>query len=173
MTTPKETAALVKRRLARRILDLAWTRGGSTEQVAALLQAPVERVLHDLSLLKTAGLARSVILHRPQRSGLPIHVRTLVRLSSPEPAARDIFEARCLDDPLVDTAAAVTGDFDYLLTGYHPHERAVAAWRLLLQSRPEVGSVDCQLLDVRFGHMLTGALIDGPLRHGENPSEAA
>lgn len=142
-----------------RILELAHVRELSPEIGALRAGVPVRRFLHLLSLLRSEGLASTITVHRPERLGRPLHVRTLVRLETLDPRIRADFEQACEEDPWVAWAAAVTGRHHYLLVGHHRDLQARNAWLRVLASRPGVGDVESEILDIRFGHMLGGAVI--------------
>lgn len=145
----------------RRMLGLAHLRELSAEGGALHVGVTVGRFLHLLSQLRGQSLASTITIYRPEQLGRPLHVRTFVRLTTLEPSGRARFEQDCREDPWIAWASAVTGEYDYLLIGHHRDVRARNAWLRVLASRPGVGAVDSQILDIRFGHMLGGAVIMG------------
>lgn len=157
----------------RRVMALAHLREISADTVARQAETPRRRFKHLLSLLRGSGLARTVTLYRPERLERPLQVRTLVRLAAKDVAARAVFERLCREDTAVSWAAVVTGAHDYLLIGHHRDARAHNAWLRLLESRAEVRAVDSQILGMRFGHMLGGAVVSGADNDDEARREVA
>ena len=140
----------------------------------------IDRALSDLSVdpsqarrltyaLRHAGALRVMNVVDPFKLGRPVERVTWLRLSATSTDTVSRFEQALIDDPAVTCAQAVTGDADYRITTFHQSDDDALAWCYRLSAWPDVTSCRHATAERRFGHDLSGILLDKP---AVSPSES-
>lgn len=143
--------------------------------LAAALRISLARLGVYLSNLRDLGVAISGAVYFPARAGRPVEALTYVTVETSCPEALRRFEAYCQDDPLISTAVAITGRFDYALWSFHADPRAARDWSHRLELRDEVRRAHTETVRILFGHTFEGGVILGapPARPPVRSSTAA
>jgi hypothetical protein len=126
----------------KRLVAAANERRWSTSELRERLGLSAASLSPQLSQLRHLELVDTVTLHDPRGLGRPLECLTLVRLQRHDPAGLQDFEACCVADRAITSAARICGRYDYQLTSFHADLRDADAWRHRLAARPEVGAVE-------------------------------
>lgn len=141
----------------RRVLGHVRMLSNTVHGLAAGLGWNGGRLARALGVLCAKGVGRRAGLVSPERAGRPLQAITYVSLNSLDNAVTAKFEAWCREDRFVSQAVLLAGRCDYALWTWHGDQREAAAWRRILDCRPDVRRTETKFVRVLFGHTLDGA----------------
>lgn len=136
---------------------LAQQRQGRLADLPKLTGLDPAAVRKRLSIMRHDGSAAWSSVFVPAKAGRPIETLSFVKLRDPSCPGLRAFETYCHDDRSIAAAALITGNFDYVLTGYFPDVASARCWLRGLSLRPDVAKVQQKFVQTRFGHALAGA----------------
>jgi len=125
--------------------------------VASALGWSMVTIRQRLCVLRSRGIARAVTLWNPDRAGRPIGLLTRVLVQHSALGAMERFEHWCRQEARITRADLVTGRFDYQLWSHHSDLREAETWSRALALNADVRTCVSQVVQVRFGHSLSGA----------------
>ena len=152
---------LASQRRMRELYEAAIQARGDVRTMLDDMRLGARVLLHRISILRGEGVARTITLYNPSKTGTEHQSRVFVRMASMRADDIERFETALVDDPSVTTAVKVTGNHDYRLTTFHRDWRDAAQWARRLRSRAEVAHVEEMHVRHLFGHELPGVVLQG------------
>ena len=152
---------LTSQRRMRELYEAAIQARGDVRAMLDNMRLGARVLLHRISILRGEGVARTITLYNPSKTGAGHQSRVFVRMASMRGDDLERFETSLIDDPSVTTAVKVTGKHDYRLTTFHRDWREAAQWARHLRSRSEVAHVEEMHVRHLFGHELPGVVLQG------------
>ncbi len=157
---PSEGAIAEQPRM-RQLYAAVLREGGYLPAVLSSLHISAGVLARQLSLLRTAGVARTITVCNPLLGGAPAQSIHWIKLVLLHPDDIERFETFLLEDTAVTSAQKVTGDADYRVVSFHPSWIQALAWARAVRCRPEVASLRQHTMRHLFGHELDGFVLHG------------